>query len=110
MPKTSLGDLEFLVLLAILRLGDEAYGVPIARELDRRAGRNLSRAAIHVTIQRMEEHGLVSSRLGPPPDERAGRARRYYKVLPGGLALVRRSKEVYSRMWKGLDFREEPSQ
>jgi DNA-binding PadR family transcriptional regulator len=109
MSKTSLGDLEFLVLLAILRLGDDAYGVPIARELDRRAGRNLSRAAIHVTIQRMEEHGLVRSKLGPPRDERAGRPRRYYTVLPQGRALVRRSKEVYSRMWKGLDFGEEPS-
>ena len=103
MSKTSLGDLEFLVLLAVVRLGDGAYGVPITREIDRRAGRSLSRAAIHVTIQRMEDQGLVASRLGPPRDDRAGRPRRYYRVLPRGLALVRKSKEAYSNMWKGLD-------
>jgi DNA-binding PadR family transcriptional regulator len=109
MPKTSLGDLEFLVLLAILRLGDGAYGVPITRELDRRAGRNLSRAAIHVTMQRMEDQGLVASRLDAPRDDRGGRPRRYYRVLPRGVALVRRSKAAYSSMWKGLDLGAEPS-
>jgi DNA-binding PadR family transcriptional regulator len=107
--KTSLGDLEFLALLAILRLGDNAYGVPIARELDRRAGRSLSRAAIHVTMQRLEEQGLVASRLDAPRDDRGGRPRRYYRVLPRGLVLVRRSKAAYSNMWKGLDLGPVPS-
>jgi DNA-binding PadR family transcriptional regulator len=109
MSKTSLGDLEFLVLLALLRLGPDAYGVSIARELDGRANRSLSRAAIHVTLQRLEEHGLVRSALGRPRDDRGGRPRRYYRVLREGMVLVRRSKEVYSRMWKGLDFGEETS-
>lgn len=109
MPKSTLGDLEFLVLLAILRLGESAYGVPIARELDRRAGRNLSRATVHVTLQRMEEHGLVASELSPPRDDRGGRPRRYYRVLEPGLELARRSKDVYSRMWEGLDTLEEPA-
>lgn len=107
MPKTTLGDLEFLVLLAILRLGDNAYGVPIAAELDRRADRPLSRASVHVTLQRMEEHGLVASELSPPRDERGGKPRRYYRVLPAGLELARRSKLAYSRMWQGLDALEE---
>jgi DNA-binding PadR family transcriptional regulator len=109
MSKTSLGDLEFLVLLAILRLGDHAYGVPIARELDRRAGRDLSRAAIHVTMQRLEEQGLVASRLEAPRDDRGGRARRYYRILPRGVELVRRSKAAYSNMWRGLDLGPEPT-
>lgn len=107
MSKTTLGDLEFLVLLAILRLGDDAYGVPIARELDRRAGRDLSRATVYVTLQRMEEHGLVSSELSPPRDDRGGRPRRYYRVLPAGIELARRSKDAYSNMWKGLSVLEE---
>lgn len=107
MPKTTLGDLEFLVLLAILRLGDGAYGVPIARELDRRAEREPSRATVHVTLQRMEEHGLVSSELSPPRDDRGGRPRRYYRVLPQGLELARRSKAAYSTMWEGLSVLEE---
>jgi len=109
MSKTSLGDLEFLVLLAILRLGADAYGVPIARELERRAGRSLSRAAIHVTIHRMEDQGLVASRLEAPRDDRGGRPRRYYRVLPRGLALVRRAKTAYSTMWRGLDLGQETS-
>jgi DNA-binding PadR family transcriptional regulator len=100
--KVALGSLELLVLLAILRLGDEAYGVPIARELDRFGGRLLSRASIHVTLQRLEEHGLVRSVLSAPRDDRGGRPRRYYRVLPAGVALVRRSKDLYTRLWKGL--------
>lgn len=107
--KTSLGNLEFLVLLAILRVGDEAYGVPIARELDRCGNKMLSRAAIHVTLQRLEEHGLVRSTMSPPRDDRGGRARRYYEVLPEGVALARRSKTLYSRLWKGLESLREPT-
>ncbi|NKB88458.1 MAG: PadR family transcriptional regulator [Acidobacteria bacterium] len=102
MSKDSLGDLEFLVLLAILRLEDHAYGVSIAEELDERAGRSLSRATIHVTLRRLEEHGLVGSELGAPRDDRGGKPRRYYRVRAAGLQLVRRSKETYSRMWHGL--------
>ena len=102
MSKDSLGDLEFLVLLAILRLGDHAYGVSIAEELDQRAGRSLSRATVHVTLRRLEDHGLVGSELGTPRDDRGGKPRRYYRVLPTGVELVRQSKETYSRMWRGL--------
>ncbi len=102
MPKDSLGDLEFLILLAILRLGEHAYGVSIAEELDHRAGRGLSRATIHVTLRRLEQHRLVLSELGAPRDDRAGKPRRYYQLLPAGIELVRRSKATYSRMWHGL--------
>ncbi len=107
--KPSLGHLEFLVLVAILRLGDDAYGVPIARELDRAGGRLLSRAAIHVTLQRLEERGLVRSVLDAPRDDTGGRARRYYTVLPPGLAMARRSKAVYTRMWRGVNALKEPA-
>ncbi len=107
MPKTTLGELEFLVLLAILRLGDSAYGVPIAREIDRRIGRDLSRATIYVTLQRMEEYGLVCSEMSEPRDAGGGRARRYYRVLDPGLELARRSKAAYSTMWEGLAALEE---
>lgn len=101
--KQTLGHLEFLLIVAILRLGDDAYGVPIARELDRAGGRLLSRAAIHVTLQRLEEHGLVRSALSAPRDERGGKPRRYYSVRPEGLAFARRSKDLYTRLWRGVD-------
>ncbi len=107
--KITLGQLEFLILVAILRLGQEAYGVPIARELDRAGGRLLSRAAIHVTLQRLEDRGLVRSSLESPRGEASGRTRRYYKVLPAGLALTKRSKEMYTRLWRGVDALKETS-
>lgn len=108
-PKHTLGHLEFLIVVAILRLGDDAYGVPIARELDRAGGRLLSRAAIHVTLQRLEEHGLVRSILSAPRDDRGGRPRRYYRVLPEGVTFARRSKDLYTRLWRGVEALKEPS-
>jgi DNA-binding PadR family transcriptional regulator len=107
--KSGLGHLEFLLIVAILRLGDEAYGVPIARELDRAGGRLLSRAAIHVTLQRLEERGFVRSVLSAPRDERGGRPRRYYIVRPEGVTLARHSKALYTRLWRGVDALKEPA-
>jgi len=102
-----LGEFEHLVLLAILRLGDDAYGVPIAGELEERAGRQVSRATVHVTLQRLEEHGLVASELGPPRDDRGGRPRRYWRVLPAGTEMARQAQRTYRSMWQGVDLVEE---
>jgi DNA-binding PadR family transcriptional regulator len=107
--KYALGHLEFMLVVAILRLGDDAYGVPIARALDDAGGRLLSRAAIHVTLQRLEERGLVRSVVEAPRDANGGRARRYYKVLPLGLEFARRSKDMYTRLWRGVDALKEPA-
>jgi DNA-binding PadR family transcriptional regulator len=102
-PKETLADLEFLILLAILQVGDEAYGVPIAREIRRRAGRSVARAAIYVTLRRLEEHGLVSSWFGDPVAERGGKARRYYRIEPEGREMVRATRDALRSMWEGLD-------
>jgi DNA-binding PadR family transcriptional regulator len=103
MPKETLAELEFLVLLAILRVGDQAYGVPIAEEIRRRAGRSVARAAIYVTLRRLEEHGLVSSWFGDPVAERGGKARRNYRVEPAGREMVRATRDAFRSMWEGLD-------
>ena len=95
-------DLEQLILLAILRLGDGAYGMPILEELRSRAGRSVSRAAVYVTLRRLEEKRLLRSRLGDPTPERGGRAKRYYELLPAGLESVRRSHTARTRMSEGL--------
>jgi DNA-binding PadR family transcriptional regulator len=98
-----LGELEHLVLLAILRLGPEAYGLSIARELEREAGRSLSRGALYTTLDRLEIKGLVRWKSEPGGGERRGLPRRIYSVSARGLAAVRAAQRVLSRMWRGLE-------
>lgn len=103
MRTSDLGELELLVLLASLRLGDEeAYAVSIVDEIFRRAGRKLHRAAVYVTLQRLEAKGFVSTRLGEPRPERGGKARRLVAVEPAGREAVRRIRNSLQRMWLGL--------
>ncbi len=105
MPKNTLGDLELLVLLAILRCDEEAYGVNITEAIRDRTGRKLARAAVYVTLQRLQKQGLVGSEFGEPLPERGGKARRYYCVLEPGMELLRRTQGAYERMWDGLGLR-----
>jgi PadR family transcriptional regulator PadR len=98
-----LGDFEQLVMLAILQLRGEAYGVPIVDEIERRTGREVSRAAVYITLRRLEEKGLVSSWMSDPTPERGGKPRRYVRVEPRGASLLRDSREAVDRMWRGLD-------
>ena len=103
MKKSSLGELELLVLLACIRLGpDEAYPVSIADKIAQRTGRMLHRATVYVTLQRLEARGLVSTHLGDPRPERGGKARRLVTVGPAGREAVRRLRDSLQRMWIGL--------
>lgn len=102
--RNSLGELEMLVLLAALRLGEsEAYAVSIAEEIRERTGRAVRRATVYVTLQRLEQKGMVSSRLGDPLPERGGKARRYVEVEEPGRVAVRRTRDAYRAMWRGLE-------
>jgi DNA-binding PadR family transcriptional regulator len=101
--RETLGDFEQMVLLAIVHLGDDVYGVPIADEIERRTGRPVSPAAVYVTLRRLEQKGLLSSSMSDPTPERGGKARRCVKVTPTGLEILRESRKVMNRMWKGLD-------
>jgi PadR family transcriptional regulator PadR len=98
-----LGELEHLVLLAILRLGTEAYGLSIARELEREADRSLSRGALYTTLDRLEIKGLVRWKSEPGGIQRRGLPRRIYSVSARGLAAVRASQRTLNRMWRGLE-------
>ena len=98
-----LGELEQLILLAILRLGADAYGLSIARELESVAGRRLSRSALYTSLERLETKGLVRWKLEPGGPERQGLPKRVYTVVPRGVAAVRDSQRVLRRMWRGLD-------
>jgi DNA-binding PadR family transcriptional regulator len=103
MSHNGLGEFEQLVLLAILQLSGEAYGVPIVDEIERRTGRAVSRAAVYVTLRRLEEKGLVSSWMSESTPERGGKPRRCVRVDPRGLKLLRESREAVNQMWRGLD-------
>lgn len=103
MGQQSLGEFEQMVLLAMLRLEDEVYGVPITEEIEVRTGRSVSPASVYVTLRRLEKKGLVSSWLGDPLPERGGKPRRYAKVEPEGLEALRESREMMDALWRGLD-------
>lgn len=103
MSTQSLGEFEQMVLLAILHVGDDAYGVPIVDEIERRTGRSVARAAVYVTLRRLEQKGFVSSWMSDPTPERGGKARRCVQVTPEGIHLLRESRLAMDRMWGGLD-------
>ncbi len=103
MGKEMLGEFELLVLLAALRLGeDAAYAVAIADEIEARTGRAAQRSAVYVTLQRLEERRLLTSRLGSPSPERGGKARRLVRVEPAGIAAVAATRAAFQNMWRGL--------
>src|SRR5262249_27843661 len=98
---TDLGDMEHLVRLAILRLGKEAYGIPILDEVSARSGRDVSRATVYVALKRLEQKGLVTSRLGESTPERGGRAKRFFKLKPNGLKALREARGNFKSLWRG---------
>lgn len=102
MGRESIGEFEQLVMLAVLRLGDEAYGVPIVDEIKRQTGRNVLRPAVYVALRRLEEKGLVVSWEGEATPERGGRAKRYFRVEPEGLERLRESRRALLNMWAGV--------
>jgi DNA-binding PadR family transcriptional regulator len=97
-----LGELEQVVLLAILRLGTDAYGVSIAAEIEEQTGRELTLATIYKTLTRLAAKELVVARIGEPTPQRGGRRKRYYSLTTGGRAAVRHSLTVLRRMTRGL--------
>ena len=105
MTKTTgyLGELEQMVLLAILQLDDQAFGTNVMEELEQRVERKVSRGALYVTLDRLEEKGMLSSRLGEPTPRRGGRPKRFLTVSPTGVAALRKSRSAWMRLWDGLD-------
>jgi PadR family transcriptional regulator, regulatory protein PadR len=98
-----LGDVEQLVLLAILRLGDDAYGALIRRDIDARAGRDLAISTVHITIGRLEAKGLVRSRVGEPSPTRGGRRRKHVAIEPAGRRAIAHAYRQFRVMAAGLE-------
>ncbi|MDP2389275.1 MAG: PadR family transcriptional regulator [Acidobacteriota bacterium] len=102
MARRLLTDFELMILLAILRVEGEAYGVRIAREIEETAGRSVQLAAIYAALDRMESRGLVGSSLGDPTPERGGRAKRLFRVTPKGLAQAKDTQQALTALWSNL--------
>jgi DNA-binding PadR family transcriptional regulator len=94
MPRP-LGDFEKIILFALLRIGEGAYGVPIRQEIAKRTGREVSIGAMYTTLHRLEERGYVASRMGEPTPERGGRRKKLYTVLPAGARAL---EEAYAAL------------
>src|SRR3954462_7817624 len=98
-----LGDFEQLVLMGVLRLGSEAYGAAIRREIHERSGRDVSINAVYTTLDRLESKGLLRSWTGEPTPERGGRRRKFYALRAAGLAALRQAYQVFQPMAEGLE-------
>ena len=98
-----LGEFEHIVLLALLRLEDQAYGVTVRQEIESRTRREVSIGAVYATLDRLERKGYVKSHRGDPTPERGGRSKRFFRVTANGIAAVSRTHRVLERMTAGLD-------
>jgi DNA-binding PadR family transcriptional regulator len=103
-PVSALGEFEQMVLLALVRLGPDAYGATIKREIETRTGRELSISAVYITLGRLETKGLVRSRIGEPTPQRGGRRRKHVVLLPAGRRAITQAYRHFKVMVEGLRF------
>jgi PadR family transcriptional regulator, regulatory protein PadR len=100
-----LGEFEHIVLLAVLRLGDQAYGVTVRREIEARTGREVSIGAIYATLDLLEVRSSVQSRVGDPTPERGGRSKRFFRVTAQGLSAIKHTHRALRSLTEGLALR-----
>ena len=100
---TYLGELEQMVMLAVLRLGDAAYGMSVRHEIEEHAGRRVARGAVYVTLDRLVKKGYLVSRLGDSTPERGGRAKRYFSMTDDGCSALRAAREALLGLWEGQE-------
>ena len=101
--KQNLGEMEHLVLLVIVRLGDEAYGMRISEELAKRTGRNVAIGSVYAALDRLEKRGHVTSRTGDPTPQRGGRAKRYFAAERSGVEALADSQALLTGLWDGIE-------
>lgn len=102
MGRALLTDFELMILLAILRVGEDAYGVQIAREIEAVAKRPVLLGAVYAALDRLERNGLISSRLGESTPERGGRAKRFFRVTARGLRAARDTQQALVALWRDV--------
>ena len=97
-----MGEFEQIVLLAILRLDREAYGMRVREEIETRTGRDVSYGAVYTTLDRLERKGWVSHQMGDPTPERGGRAKKFFRVEPAGRDALYQTRRALELMWEGV--------
>jgi PadR family transcriptional regulator PadR len=102
MARDLLTDLELMILVAVMRVGDEAYGVTVTREIEHTTGRSVAVAVVYATLDRLEQRGLVASSIGDPTPERGGRAKRFFRVTARGLRQARDTQKALHALWNGV--------
>ena len=102
MATRPLTDLEFMLILATMRLGNEAYALEITREMQVTGGRSVLLGAVYTTLDRLESMGLVRSSVGDPTPERGGRAKRHFRVTPAGIRAAKDAQSAFVSLWRGL--------
>lgn len=102
MPTPTLGTLELAALLAVARLGDEAYGLAVRADLSERTGRDYSVGAVYTTLQRLEDKGFLRSRASDPLPVRGGRSRRHFRVTAAGSRALREAERNAAALWQGV--------
>ena len=102
MSREVLGNFELMVLLAVIRLGNAAYGVPISRAIEESTNREVLVGSVYAVLERLEEKGLVASKVGEPTPERGGRAKRYFRITEKGLRQVRDTQGALIKLWRGI--------
>jgi DNA-binding PadR family transcriptional regulator len=100
--RSNLGEFELMILLAVIRLGEEAYGLPISKELLETTGRSVALGSVYAALDRLEQKQLVSSTLGDPTPARGGRAKRYFRVTPKGISEANTTKKALTSLWHGI--------
>ncbi len=100
--RSYLGEFELMLLLAVIHLGDEAYGVPISRELEAYRDRDVAVGSVYAALERLEAKGLVRSTLGDPTPERGGKAKRFFRITREGLRQVHKTRRILTKLWQGI--------
>jgi PadR family transcriptional regulator, regulatory protein PadR len=100
--RDQLGNFELMVMLVLIRLRENAYGVPISDELEKRTRREVAIGSVYAALERLEDKGFVASELGEPTSERGGRAKKYFRVTARGLKEVRETQRSIVNLWHGL--------
>ena len=102
MSREPLGNFELMVMLAVVQAGDDAYGIPIASEIEAATGRKVLLGSIYAALDRLEAKGFVTSSVGDPTPERGGRSKKYFRVTTKGLRETRRMRQALTRLWRGI--------
>src|SRR2546427_6387409 len=102
MSREGLGNFELMVLLAVVRVGEDAYGVPIARTIQEKSGREVFLGRVYAALTRLEGKGLVASTIGDPTSERGGKAKKYFRITARGLREAREAQRTLVSLWRGL--------